>query len=136
MSILNIPNARPTAVLFDWHATLVDTLDAMYRAVDDLLPELSDLGLSARLVEPEAARSPDDERLVAYVRERQQLHPKIKADRKISRTDIFEVLFGDDSEAKRIAHAAFCIGDACDFPTSVAGDVLSAPWGQVKGVYR
>ncbi len=97
----------PQIILFDWHATLVDTLDAMYHAVDDLLPELATLGLSERLVRPEASRSPEDERLVAYVRERQQLHPKIRADRKISRTDIFEVLFGEDNEAKRIAHAAF-----------------------------
>ncbi len=99
--------SAPEIILFDWHATLVDTLDAMYHAVDDLLPELPALGLSERLVRPEATRSPDDERLVAYVRERQKLHPKIRADRKISRTDIFEVLFGEDNEAKRIAHAAF-----------------------------
>jgi phosphoglycolate phosphatase len=97
----------PQIILFDWHATLVDTLDAMYHAVDDLLPELADLGLSERLVSPQQSKSPDDERLVAYVRDRQQLHPKIKADRKISRTDIFEVLFGEDHEAKRIAHSAF-----------------------------
>ncbi len=97
----------PAVILFDWHATLVDTLDAMYHAVDDLLPELDSLGLSERLVRPEQSRSPDDERLVAYVRDRRQLHPRIKADRKISRTDIFEVLFGEDNEAKRIAHLAF-----------------------------
>jgi phosphoglycolate phosphatase len=97
----------PQIILFDWHATLVDTLDAMYHAVDDLLPELAELGLSERLVSPQQSKSPDDERLVAYVRDRQQLHPKIKADRKISRTDIFEVLFGEDNEAKRIAHSAF-----------------------------
>jgi len=99
--------ARPTVILFDWHATLVDTLDAMYHAVDDLLPELPALGLADRLVNPANCRSAEDERLVAYVRERQQLHPKIKADRKISRTDIFEVLFGEDDDAKRIAHEAF-----------------------------
>jgi len=33
----------PRVVLFDWHATLVDTLDAMYHAVDDMLPKLPDL---------------------------------------------------------------------------------------------
>ena len=97
----------PQLILFDWHATLVDTLDAMYHAVDDLLPELCELGLMDRLVKPETSKSPDDQRLVEYVRQRQQLHPRVKADRKISRTDIFEVLFGDDNEAKRIAHAAF-----------------------------
>ncbi len=97
----------PRIILFDWHATLVDTLDAMYHAVDDLLPELGQLGLVDRLVAPARSKSPEDQRLVDYVRERQKLHPRVKADRKISRTDIFEVLFGDDNEAKRVAHAAF-----------------------------
>ena len=97
----------PAIVLFDWHATLVDTLDAMYRAVDDVLPELESLGLTDRLVTPAQSKSPDDEKLVDYVRQFGQLHPRIKSDRKISRTDIFEVLFGDDNEAKRIAHSAF-----------------------------
>ncbi len=35
----------PSVVLFDWHATLVDTLDAMYEAVDETLPRLRELGL-------------------------------------------------------------------------------------------
>ncbi len=105
------PNAfrltPPTLVLFDWHATLVDTLDAMYHAVDDMLPELEPLGLIDRLIQPEQSKSPEDARLVEHVRHYQQLHPKVKADRKISRTDIFEVLFGDDQLAKKIAHKAF-----------------------------
>lgn len=99
--------SAPRVILFDWHATLVDTLDAMYRAVDDLLPELEQLGLLTRLVPPESSRSPEDQRLVTYVRGQRRLHPKIKADRKISRTDIFEILFGEDEGAKRIAHEAF-----------------------------
>ncbi|HTN34158.1 MAG TPA: HAD family hydrolase, partial [Marinobacter sp.] len=94
-------------VLFDWHATLVDTLDAMYHAVDDMLPDFHKLNLMQRMVAPEDSKTPEDARLVAYVREFAQLHPKVKADRKISRTDIFEVLFGDDQEAKQIAHKAF-----------------------------
>ena len=97
----------PAIILFDWHATLVDTLDAMYRAVDDVLPELESLGLTDRLVSPAQSKSPDDEKLVDYVRQFGQLHPRIKSDRKISRTDIFEVLFGEDNEAKGIAHGAF-----------------------------
>jgi phosphoglycolate phosphatase len=97
----------PRLVLFDWHATLVDTLDAMYRAVDDTLPELDTLGLMRRLVRPEQSRSADDQKLVEYVKAYRQLHPKVKADRKISRTDIFEVLFGSDEEAKRVAHDTF-----------------------------
>jgi len=98
---------RPKIILFDWHATLVDTLDAMYHAVDDMLPEFGELGLTEKLVAPEESKTPEDARLVAYVREFSKLHPKVKADRKISRTDIFEVLFGDDQDAKQIAHGAF-----------------------------
>jgi phosphoglycolate phosphatase len=97
----------PKVVIFDWHATLVDTLDAMYHAVDDMLPELRELGLMDRLVDPAHSKSPEDARLVEYVQAYAQLHPKIKADRKISRTDIFEVLFGEDQEAKQIAHKVF-----------------------------
>jgi len=99
--------APPRVVLFDWHATLVDTLDAMYHSVDDMLPQLPGLGLVDKLVPLEACRSPEDARLVDYVREHLQLHPKIKADRKISRTDIFEILFGPDEDAKHTAHEAF-----------------------------
>jgi phosphoglycolate phosphatase len=97
----------PEVVLFDWHATLVDTLDAMYRAVDETLPELDTLGLAARMVKLEESRSIDDRKLVEYVRSYGMLHPKIKADRKISRTDIFEILFGHDEDAKVTAHAIF-----------------------------
>ncbi len=97
----------PSLILFDWHATLVDTLDAMYHAVDDMLGEFEELDLMHRLVTADKSKSPEDMKLVAHVREYKQLHPKIKADRKISRTDIFEVLFGEDDEAKRIAHGHF-----------------------------
>ncbi len=98
---------RPAVVLFDWHATLVDTLDAMYHAVDDMLPEFEELGLMDKMVAPQDSKTPEDARLVAYVREFARLHPKVRADRKISRTDIFEVLFGDDQEAKQSAHTVF-----------------------------
>lgn len=33
----------PTVILFDWHATLVDTLDAVYHAIDDMLANIVDL---------------------------------------------------------------------------------------------
>ncbi len=107
MSILNLPQAKPRIILFDWHATLVDTMDAMYHAVDDVLPKLVELGLIERLVPYEQSRSLEDARLVKYVRDHARLHPRIKSERKISRTDIFEVLFGGDEDAKRIAHAEF-----------------------------
>jgi phosphoglycolate phosphatase len=98
---------RPSVILFDWHATLVDTLDAMYHAVDDMLPDFAGLGLMEQMVTAQDSKTPDDARLVAYVREFAQLHPKVRADRKISRTDIFEVLFGDNEAAKKTAHRAF-----------------------------
>lgn len=107
MSILKIPHARPRVILFDWHATLADTMDAMYHAVDDVMPKLLDLGLIDRLVKTGESKTIEDEKLVKFVRENARLHPKIKADRKISRTDIFELLFGDDQEAKAIAHKHF-----------------------------
>lgn len=81
---------RPEIVLFDWHATLVDTLDAMYHAVDDMFPDFHTLGLMQRMVTPEDSKTPEDAKLVAYVREFAKLHPKVKADRKISRTDILK----------------------------------------------
>ncbi|MEZ5507604.1 MAG: HAD-IA family hydrolase [Gammaproteobacteria bacterium] len=59
------------------------------------------------MVNPAHSKSPEDARLVEYVRNYTQLHPKVKADRKISRTDIFEVLFGDDLDAKQVAHKIF-----------------------------
>jgi len=94
-------------MLFDWHATLVDTRDAMYHAVDDVLPKLVELDLIKRLVPTDNSRTVEDARLVKYVRDNARLHPKIKSERKVSRTDIFEVLFGPDHEAKRIAHREF-----------------------------
>lgn len=101
------PLAAPRVVLFDWHATLVDTMDAMYYALDEVLPRLVSLDLIGRLVPPGESRTEEDEKLVAYVREHTRLHPKIKAQRRISRTDVFEVLFGRDDEAKAIAHREF-----------------------------
>lgn len=107
MSILHLPHGHPEIILIDWHATLVDTHDAMYHAVDDVLPKLEELGLLDRLLTPEASKTIEDAKLVKYVRDHRQLHPKIKARRQISRTDIFEVLFGPDADAKARAHKAF-----------------------------
>ncbi|GAB3675951.1 HAD family hydrolase [Salinisphaera aquimarina] len=107
MSILQLPHAPPDVILIDWHATLVDTHDAMYHAVDDVLPRLEELGLLDTLMQPEDSKTIEDAKLLKYVRENRRLHPKVVAARKISRTDIFEVLFGADSHAKQRAHAAF-----------------------------
>lgn len=97
----------PRVILFDWHATLVDTLDAMYHAVDDMLPELRKLGLLDDIATSSNARSPEEQRLVDYARDHSRLHPQVRADRKISRTDIFEVLFGEDDATKSRAHDVF-----------------------------
>lgn len=107
MSILHLPHAEPTTILIDWHATLVDTHDAMYHAVDDVLPRLEQLGLLDELLAPNQSKTIEDAKLVKYVRDHRALHPRIVAERKISRTDIFEVLFGDNADAKRRAHGAF-----------------------------
>ena len=107
MSIVDIPYAAPKIILFDWHATLVDTHDAMYHAIDDVLPKLRELGVIDRMVKTEDSKTLEDAKLVKYIRENYKLHPKVKADRKVSRTDIFQVLFGKDEEAKRIVHEAF-----------------------------
>ena len=107
MSLLQLPHAAPEVILIDWHATLVDTHDAMYHAVDDVLPRLRELELEERLVPPEQSKTVEDAKLVKYVRDHGHLHPKIVAERKISRTDIFQVLFGADEDAKARAHKAF-----------------------------
>ena len=97
----------PRVVLFDWHATLADTMDAMYYALDEVIPKLAELGLIDQLVPPGKSKTAEDAKLVAYVRRNAALHPKIKAQRKISRTDIFELLFGENEHAKKIAHREF-----------------------------
>ena len=107
MSILNQPQAAPKAIIFDWHATLVDTHDAMYYAVDEVLPKLDELGLTSQVIKLEDSKSVEDAKLVKYIMENKKLHPKVKSARKISRTDIFEVLFGSNDQAKKVAHKAF-----------------------------
>lgn len=97
----------PRVVLFDWHATLVDTRDAMYHAVDEMLPRLPELGLHQRIVPHALSRTAEDARLADYVRQHLRLPPRILRERRISRTDIFEILFGHDEDTKHIAHEAF-----------------------------
>src|SRR3546814_14795667 len=74
MSILQIPHAHPSVILFDWHATLADTMDAMYYALDDVMPRLAPLGLIERLVPSGKSKTIEDARLVKYVRENARLH--------------------------------------------------------------
>ncbi len=101
------PAMAPHILLFDWHATLVDTMDAMYLAVEEVIPRLREEGLIERLIPASRAKTVEDARLIRYVQAHQRLHPRILSERKISRTDIFEVLFGSDEDAKRRAHAIF-----------------------------
>jgi len=54
-----------------------------------------------------AARSTDDEKLIRYIRIFRKLHPRVLAERRVSRTEIFDALFGDDEEARAIAHRAY-----------------------------
>ncbi|TDU31828.1 phosphoglycolate phosphatase [Panacagrimonas perspica] len=105
----------PRVILFDWHATLADTMDAMYYALDEVIPRLATLGLIDHLVPPGQSKTPEDDKLVQYVRQNSALHPKIKAQRKISRTDIFELLFGEDEQAKKVAHREFDQSYECYF---------------------
>jgi phosphoglycolate phosphatase len=97
----------PRIILFDWHGTLVDTSDAMYRAMDDMLSKMDRLGLGERLIDTRKSKTDDDRKLVEYVSTHRRLHPKVVSDRKASRTDLIEVLFGDDAEAKDIANKAY-----------------------------
>ena len=55
----------------------------------------------------EHSKTVDDTKLVRYVKDHHRLHPKLKAEQKVSRTDIFEVLFGANEEAKHRAHEIF-----------------------------
>lgn len=103
---MSIPHA-PRIILFDWHGTLVNTSDAMYRAMDDMLSRMGRLGLNDRLVDSAVSKTDDDRKLVQYVRAHRRLHPKVVSDRKASRTDLLEVLFGSDEQAKDIANEAY-----------------------------
>jgi len=99
--------SAPRVVFFDWHGTLADTFEAMYRAVDDMLSLLDELGLAPRLVTPGRGRIPEHDTFVAHVRAHRSLPQAMKRERRISRTEMFEILFGADEQAKHIAHEAF-----------------------------
>lgn len=125
---------RPRVLLFDWHGTLADTFEAMYRAVEEMLAELEALGLEPCLRPPGASRLPEHEALVAHVRASRNLPAAVKRARRISRTEIFEILFGADEDAKRRAHEEFDgryarhAGDARPFEPVVRGMI-----GRLRG---
>ena len=97
--------AAPHAMLFDWHGTLVNSYGPMYRAIEELLRQLDELDLTRHIIPESQADNEQDEKLLRYLRIFRRLHPDILAERRISRTDIFDVLFGDNAQAKAIAHA-------------------------------
>ena len=97
----------PKNILFDWHGTLVDTQDAMLAAMEDMLQQMEELGLVDRLLPEDQCKTPDDVKLVRYIRIFRRLHPKILVERRVSRTEIFNAIFGDDTEAKHLAHRAY-----------------------------
>ena len=51
----------PKIVLFDWHATLVNTLGAMYSAMDKMLSQIEVVGLVNHMVDVEHSKTVDDE---------------------------------------------------------------------------
>jgi phosphoglycolate phosphatase len=79
----------------------------MYRAMDDMLSTLAQLGLNHRLTDAARSKTEDDGKLVDYVRANHRLHPRIVSERKASRTDLLEALFGSDEQAKDIANQAY-----------------------------
>ena len=97
----------PSVLIFDWHGTLVDTHDAMFSAMEEMLPQLEELGLVEQLLPEDQCRTEDDARLVRYIRIFRRLHPRILAERRVSRTDIFNAIFGDNKAAKLQAHKAY-----------------------------
>ena len=97
----------PSVLIFDWHGTLVDTHDAMFSAMEEMLPQLEELGLVEQLLPEDQCRTEDDARLVRYIRIYRRLHPRILAERRVSRTDIFNAIFGENKAPKLIAHKAY-----------------------------
>ena len=91
----------PRIILFDWHGTLVDTSNAMYQAMDDMLNKMDQLDLDNRLIDSAMSKTDDDRKLVEYIRAHHRLHPRIVSDRKASRTDLLEVLFGNDDNLRQ-----------------------------------
>ena len=74
----------PSVLIFDWHGTLVDTHDAMFSAMEEMLPQLEELGLVEQLLPEDQCRTEDDARLVRYIRIYRRLHPRILAERRVS----------------------------------------------------
>jgi len=79
----------------------------MFSAMEEMLPQLEELGLVEALLPESECKTADDAKLVRYIRIFRRLHPQILAERRVSRTDIFNAIFGDNTDAKQIAHEAY-----------------------------
>lgn len=97
----------PQLLIFDWHGTLVDTLDAVYASVQDVLLELEPLGILKSLADESTARNEAEASVLRYLRIYRKLHPTIIAEKKHSRTELFDIIFGANEHAKVVAHKAY-----------------------------
>lgn len=83
------PLLRPKALLFDWQNTLASTMDALFHAMNDTLAvHKPDHGLN---------KNP----LADHVKEHHRLPDYIKQEAKMSRTDIFHLIYEDDDEREK-----------------------------------
>ncbi len=81
--MLDLP--PPQALLFDWQNTLASTMDALYNAVDDTLT----------LLKPQHGLA--DNELGRYVKRHHRLPKEVRAEKKMSRTDLFRMIFVDEN---------------------------------------
>ena len=79
----------------------------MYQAIEDMLPRLEELGLIDQMVPESQARNSSDEKLIRYIRIFRHLHPRVLAERRVSRTEIFDAIFVHSQQARGIAHQAY-----------------------------
>ena len=82
-------------------------LSLLCLAIDDMLANIVDLGLIDRLTPPGESKNGDDAKLVALRARAPAAAPEAGGGKEGQRTDIFEVLFGRDEQAKHCAHEEF-----------------------------
>lgn len=84
-----MPLLRPKALLFDWQNTLASTMDALFLAMNDTLA----------VHKPEHGLA--DNELANYVKEHHRLPEHMRQEKKLSRTDIFHMIYADDDEREK-----------------------------------
>jgi len=113
----------------------------MYRAIEDMLPQLEELDLLRHMIPEHEARSEDDEKLLRYIRIFRHLRPRVLAERRVSRTDILDALFGDDQQTLAIAHKAhdgcyrrhFSMSSQCQFDTHCHPRAIASITANIRG---